>query len=101
MFLWTSWSPALGLAVGTPIVVVFCYGILPLSMALWTAIEYLSDVASGEWWAQPRTESRFITFGLSSAGRLLVVSHTDEEDVIRIISARPAARQERRIYEEG
>jgi uncharacterized protein (DUF983 family) len=57
VFLWTNWSPALGLAVGTPIVVVFCYGILPLSMALWTAVEYLSDVASGEWWAQPRTES--------------------------------------------
>ena len=48
-----------------------------------------------------RGESRFITFGLSSDGRLLVVSHTDEDDVIRIISARPAARRERRIYEEG
>ena len=46
-------------------------------------------------------ESRFVTFGLSSDGRLLVVSHTDEGDVIRIISARPATRRERRIYEEG
>lgn len=46
-------------------------------------------------------EDRFVTFGVSSEGRLLVVSHTDEGDVIRIISARPATRQERRIYEEG
>ena len=27
---------------------------LPLSMALWTAVEYLTDVSSGEWWAKPR-----------------------------------------------
>lgn len=46
-------------------------------------------------------EARFVTFGQSSDGRLLVVSHTEEGDVIRIISARPATRQERRIYEEG
>ena len=46
-------------------------------------------------------ESRFVTFGLSSEGRLLVVAHTDHEDVIRIISAREATRGERKIYEEG
>jgi uncharacterized DUF497 family protein len=46
-------------------------------------------------------ESRFVTFGLSNQDRLLVVSHTEERDIIRIISARPATRQERRIYEEG
>jgi uncharacterized DUF497 family protein len=46
-------------------------------------------------------ESRFITFGLSSAGRLLVVAHTDHEEVIRIISAREVTRAERKIYEEG
>ncbi|MFM7299408.1 MAG: DUF983 domain-containing protein, partial [Planctomycetota bacterium] len=28
-----------GFAVGAPIVLAFCYGFLPLSMALWTAIE--------------------------------------------------------------
>lgn len=43
-----------GFAVGAPIVLAFCYGFLPLSMALWTAVEYLTDVASGEWWARPR-----------------------------------------------
>jgi len=46
-------------------------------------------------------ENRFVTFGLSSQGRVLVVSHTDRTGVIRIISARPATRKEKRIYEEG
>jgi uncharacterized DUF497 family protein len=46
-------------------------------------------------------EERLITFGMSSAGQLLVVSHTERDDAIRIISARIATRPERRIYEEG
>jgi hypothetical protein len=46
-------------------------------------------------------EHRFVTFGLSEAGRLLVVSHTEEAESIRIISARMATRKERVIYEEG
>jgi len=46
-------------------------------------------------------EERFITFGVSTRGRLLVVAHTDREDIIRIISAREATRTERAIYEEG
>lgn len=46
-------------------------------------------------------ESRFVTFGLSSKGRVLAVSHSDRGGVVRIISARPATRKEKRIYEEG
>ncbi len=46
-------------------------------------------------------ENRFITFGISNHGRLLVVSHGEEGEVIRIISARLASKNERRIYEEG
>lgn len=46
-------------------------------------------------------ERRFVTFGVSSSGRLLVVAHADRDDVIRIISARPATRADRKIYEEG
>jgi uncharacterized DUF497 family protein len=42
-----------------------------------------------------------VTFGLSSAGWLLVVAHTERGDAIRIISARVATQHERRIYEEG
>ena len=46
-----------------------------------------------------RGEKRFVTFGISSAGRLLTVSHTDRGSRIRIISARRATRAERTIYE--
>jgi hypothetical protein len=46
-------------------------------------------------------ENRFVTFGLSSSGRLPVVAHTDREDAIRIISAREATTGERKLYEEG
>jgi uncharacterized DUF497 family protein len=46
-------------------------------------------------------ESRFLTFGVSSSGRILVVAHTDREEAVRLMSARPATRSERRAYEEG
>lgn len=46
-------------------------------------------------------EERFITFGVSISGRLLVVAHADRDDTIRIITARPATPAERKIYEEG
>jgi uncharacterized protein len=46
-------------------------------------------------------QARWITFGESERGRLLVVAHTDEGDIIRIISARLATRHEKRFYEEG
>jgi hypothetical protein len=46
-------------------------------------------------------EERSITFGMSPTGRLLVVSHTERGEAIRVISARFATRTERRIYEEG
>ena len=46
-------------------------------------------------------ESRFVTFGVSSLDRLLAVSHTEEGESIRIISARSATTRERKIYEEG
>lgn len=46
-------------------------------------------------------EFRYITFGMSERGRLLVVAHTEQGETIRIISARLASKGERRIYEEG
>ncbi len=46
-------------------------------------------------------EDRFLTFGLSNLGRLLVVSHTDRGERTRIISARAATRKERKQHEEG
>lgn len=46
------------------------------------------------------TELRFITLGVSWRGRLLAVSYTERGQSIRVISARPATRHEREIYEE-
>ncbi len=46
-------------------------------------------------------EERSVTMGLSNRHRLLIVVHTEEEETIRIISARTADRLERRKYEEG
>lgn len=46
-------------------------------------------------------EDRFLTFGHSQRGRLIVVSHTDRNDQTRIISARQATRKEKKQYEEG
>lgn len=46
-------------------------------------------------------EERMVTFGRSSPGRLLVDSHTECRDAIRIIGARVATKHERHIYEEG
>jgi uncharacterized DUF497 family protein len=46
-------------------------------------------------------EDRYITMGTSLDGRPLVISHTDRENRVRIISARVASRRERRDYEDG
>src|SRR5437764_14778235 len=47
-------------------------------------------------------EFRYLTMGLTTSGRLVVVSHTeDEDDRIRVISARGATAHERRTYEES
>jgi uncharacterized DUF497 family protein len=46
-------------------------------------------------------EKRYITLGVSKTSRLLVISHTEEKDTIRIISARKAGKKERELYEEG
>jgi uncharacterized DUF497 family protein len=46
------------------------------------------------------SEQRFITIGYSSRNRLLVISHTDRGDDLRIISARLATVRERKKHEE-
>lgn len=46
-------------------------------------------------------EERFITIGMDGLGRVLVVVYTWRGNNIRLISARPATRQECRQYEEG
>ncbi len=44
-------------------------------------------------------EERYVTVGLSTSNRLVVVSHTEQGDNFRIISAREANSHERRTYE--
>jgi uncharacterized protein len=48
-----------------------------------------------------RGENRYIMIGLSRLGQLLVVAYTERQEKIRIITARPVTRQERRFYEQG
>lgn len=56
------------------------------------AITIESSVVSGE--------KMLVTIGRSATGRfVIVVVHTDRNDRIRIISARPASRAERKQYE--
>lgn len=47
------------------------------------------------------TEERYISIGLSSAGRTLVAVHTERGGKIRLISCRRATSHERRAYEQG
>ena len=50
--------------------------------------------------AHSQVEDRFIILGVSEAGKLLVVVHTERGDHLRIISARRASRRERKDYEK-
>jgi len=44
-------------------------------------------------------EARYIIIGLSNKSRILVISHTQRGESIRIISARRATKRERDFYE--
>lgn len=44
-------------------------------------------------------EQRFLSVGLSAAGRLIVVAYTERDGRTRIINAREASPQERKNYE--
>ena len=46
-------------------------------------------------------EERSITVGHSFSGRIIVVVHVDRGDNIRIVSARPTTRKEKKAYEES
>jgi uncharacterized DUF497 family protein len=45
-------------------------------------------------------EHRYLIIGTSAAGRLLIVSYTERNDVVRLISAREVTTTERKAYEE-
>ena len=48
------------------------------------------------------TEDRFVLMGMSTSNRMLIVCHCyrEEDEVVRIISARKADRRERKEYEK-
>ena len=46
-------------------------------------------------------EHRLLTFGTTRTGKLVIVSHTERNGSMRIISARLMEKHERNIYEEG
>ncbi len=46
-------------------------------------------------------EPRYLTIGMSAREGILVCSHTERGEELRLISARRATKQERRFYEEG
>jgi len=46
-------------------------------------------------------EHRYLIMGQSTTGRLLIVSYTERDEVVRLISARDVTPAERRAYEEG
>ena len=50
--------------------------------------------------AHSETEDRFIDIGLSENGRVLIVTYTERDAHIRIVSCRKAEPPERRQYEQ-
>jgi uncharacterized DUF497 family protein len=66
------------------------------------AATVLSDTLSATFPSEDHSEdeARFITIGLAANRQILVVVHTEDDRVIRIISARQATAQERRYYEK-
>ncbi len=51
--------------------------------------------------AHSQKESRFYALGRTVVGRRLLVVFTTREDRIRVVSARPMSRRERRVYERA
>ena len=60
----------------------------------------LSHLVFGDWAHSVLSERRFILIGKSMEGRILFIGFTLRHGKIRIITARPASRKERSIYEE-
>ena len=47
------------------------------------------------------SEERFVPIGTDALGRILAVSYAFRGEAIRVISARPATKSERKEYEKG
>ena len=73
---------------------------VPLVEATGSLLDPLALVREDE---DAEGEARFVLVGMSREGRLLTVCYTlrDEEETIRLISARRATRREERQYAQG
>lgn len=63
------------------------------------AVSVLEDPSALTLDDEGKDEERFVTIGMDSLGRVLVVVYTWRGERVRIISARRAIRSERREYE--
>jgi uncharacterized protein (DUF983 family) len=52
VFFLTDWGPATSIAISVPVIIVFSYWFLPRSMALWVAVEFMTDVGNREEWVR-------------------------------------------------
>lgn len=66
------------------------------------AVTVFSDLLSATIYdpSHSELEERFITIGWSDSHKLLMVSHTERRNQIRIISSRKLTKSERKDYEE-
>jgi len=48
LWVFTDWPPAVQVAVGIPVILLFCAFALQASKGVWVAVEYFTDVRSGE-----------------------------------------------------
>ncbi|MDP8979546.1 MAG: BrnT family toxin [Acidobacteriota bacterium] len=65
------------------------------------AVTALEDARAISVRDERKDEERWVSIGMDSLARILVVVYTWRDEHIRLISARPATRKEARQYEEG
>ena len=65
------------------------------------AVTALEDARAISVRDEGQDEERWISIGMDSLGRILVIVYTWRDERVRLISARPATRREARQYEEG
>ena len=65
------------------------------------AVAALEDLRAISIRDEGANEERWVTIGMDSLARILVVVYTWRDERVRLISARPATRGEVRQYEEG
>ena len=65
------------------------------------AVTALEDVRAISIRDEHEDEECWISIGMDSLGRILVIVYTWREELVRLISARTATRREARQYEEG